>query len=101
VNKVAVYEKLKEMMASEFKIDTASISLEKRLDDDLQLDSLDMVDLILSLSDYIGEKVDPSLFKNACTVQDLVDSVYSLWKSAKEALNFVGGELPVDRFLTA
>jgi len=101
VNKVAVYEKLREMMVSEFKIDTASISPEKRLNDDLQLDSLDMVDLILSLSDYIGERVDPSLFKDACTVQDLVDSVCSFWKSAKDALNFVGGEMPVDRVLTA
>jgi acyl carrier protein len=101
VNKVAVYEKLREVIASEFKIDTASISLEMRLHDDLQLDSLDMVDLILHLSDYIGEKVNPSLFKDACTVQDLVDSVCSLWGSAKETLNFMGGKLPVDRFLTA
>jgi len=67
-------------MVSEFEIDDDSISLEKRLYDDLQLDSLDMVDLTLNLKDYTNEKIDPTLFRNACTVQDLVDSVYPLWK---------------------
>jgi len=81
LDKTAIYEKLKEMMISEFEIDADSISIEKRLDDDLQLDSLDMVDLTLSLSDYLGKKLDPSLFKEARTVQNLVDLVSPLWKT--------------------
>ena len=81
MDKTAIYEKLKEMMISEFEIDADSISIEKRLDDDLQLDSLDMVDLTLSLSDYLGKKLDPSLFKEARTVQNLVDLVSPLWKT--------------------
>ena len=81
LNKVAVYEKLKELMISDFKLSADSISLEKCLYNDLQLDSLDMVDLTISLSDYTGKKIDPSLFKNASTVQDLVNSVSPLWKS--------------------
>ena len=80
MDKAAIYEKLKELMISEFGFDADLISPEKQLYDDLQLDSLDMVDLILSLNDYIGKKIDPSLFKDACTVQDLVDSVAPLWK---------------------
>ena len=68
-------------MISELKISADSISLEKRLYKDLELDSLDMVDLTLSLSDYTGKKIDPSLFKNANTVQDLVNSVSPLWKA--------------------
>jgi acyl carrier protein len=75
-----VYEKIKEIMISEFKLNADSISLEKHLHDDLQLDSLDIVDLILSLSDYIGKKIDPTLFKNARTVQNLVKLIYPLWK---------------------
>jgi len=82
LDKTAVYVVIKELMISEFGLEADSISLEKRLNDDLQLDSLDMVDLILGLSDYIRKKTDPSLFKEACTVQDLVDLVFPLWKSA-------------------
>jgi len=82
LDKAAVYAVIKELMISEFGLDADSISLEKSLNDDLQLDSLDMVDLVLRLGDYIHKKTDPSLFKNACTVQDLVDLIFPLWKSA-------------------
>jgi len=80
LDNAAIFEKIKEFMVSEFGLDADSIRPEALLTDDLELDSLDMVDLILALSDYIGEKVDPSLFKNAYTVQDLVDSVVPFWK---------------------
>ena len=80
MDKTAIYEKLKELLISNFKLDADSISPEKRLDDDLKLDSLDIVDLILSLSDFLGEKIDPTLFKDAYTVQDLVNSITPHWK---------------------
>ena len=70
-----VFLKLKELIGSVFELDADSITPNKRLDEDLDLDSLDMVDLILSLNDYTDEKIDPSLFKDAKTVQDLVELV--------------------------
>jgi acyl carrier protein len=82
LEKAAVYEKLKEIMISVFELDEDSIGLQKLLYDDLQLDSLDMVDLILSLNDNVDKKIDPSLFSGARTVQDLVNSLYPLWKRA-------------------
>ena len=82
MEKVAIYEKLKGLMVAQFELNADSITLEKRLSDDLDLDSLDMVDLILGLNDHIDKKIDPTLFKNACTVQDLVDLIYPIWKSA-------------------
>jgi acyl carrier protein len=81
LDKTAVYEKIKELMLSNLELKDDLISPEKNLNDDLELDSLDIVELILSLSDYLGKKIDPTLFNNACTVQDLVDSVAPLWKS--------------------
>jgi len=81
MDKTVVYEKLKELMVCEFELDADSISIEKHLDDDLQLDSLDMVDLTLSLSSYLGKKLDPSLFKDARTVQDLVDLISPHWNT--------------------
>jgi len=77
LNKAAVYEKIKGLLISELGLNADSISPEKRLYDDLKLDSLDMVDLILVLNDNTGEKNDIASFKNIYTVQDLVDFVYS------------------------
>ncbi|MDR0494545.1 MAG: phosphopantetheine-binding protein [Treponema sp.] len=80
MDKKVIFLKVKELLVSEFDIDTDSISLDKKLDEDFDLDSLDMVDLVLALSDSLNAKIDPSLFKNAYTVQDLVDAVQPLWK---------------------
>ena len=68
-------------MACVFELDPGLIDLEKKLSDDLQLDSLDMLDLIIALNDQItGEEIDPTLLKDVKTVQDLVDSLSYLWK---------------------
>ena len=76
----AIYIKLKEIMVLEFQLNADSISPDKLLAEDLELDSLDAVDLLLSLGDYLNEKLDPSLFKDARTVQDMVDSLRPIWK---------------------
>ena len=81
MDKNTIFEKVKELLISEFKAQGDSIKLEKRLDDDLDLDSLDMVDLIICLKDYIGDKVDPALFKNARTVENVVDLLQPLWRT--------------------
>lgn len=77
----AVFAKVKDILLSEFEIDAELIAPERLLYDELKLDSLDAVDLIISLKDYIGDKVDPALFKNARTVQDVVDLLQPLWKT--------------------
>ena len=82
MNKHSIFEKVRDLLISEFKVASESIALEKRLDEDLDLDSLDMVDLIVALKDHIGEKVDISLFKDVRTVQDTVDLLQPLWKAA-------------------
>ena len=76
MDKEAVFLKLKEIMIKQFKLNPDSITPEKNLFDELDLDSLDLVDIIISLNDHIsGEKIEPTLFKDACTVQDIVDLV--------------------------
>jgi len=80
LDKEAVFNVIKERLISEFKVASDLIEPDKHLSDDLDLDSLDMVDLIINLQDHIGEKVNPALFKNARTVQDIVDLVQPLWK---------------------
>lgn len=76
-----VFAMLKDELTTEFKIKPDSISNEKRLVEDLELDSLDMVDLIISLQEHTGIDIDPALFRNALTIQDLVDLLLPLYKS--------------------
>ena len=80
MNGEAIFTTLKELLVSQFQIEAVSISPEKHLSDDLGLDSLDMVDVICYLKGHIGDKVDPGLFKDARTVQNVVDLLKPLWK---------------------
>jgi acyl carrier protein len=73
LSKNDVYPKLKEILVSQFEIENEAIMPEAKLYDDLDLDSIDAVDLVVSMKEYIPGKIDPALFKNARTVQDVVD----------------------------
>ena len=77
-----IFEAVKGLLVSEFKVEAELIELENCLHEDLDLDSLDMVDLIIALDDHIGDKIDPSLFKEARTLRDVVDLLEPLWKAA-------------------
>jgi acyl carrier protein len=77
----AIYTNIKDRMVSEFEVDGDVISPEKRLYDDLALDSLDAVDLLVSLKDHLKGNIDPALFKDARTVADLVTVLLPVWKT--------------------
>ena len=81
MDKDLIFETVKERLISEFNIDAELIDPEKLLDEDLDLDSLDLVDLLINLKDHIGEKINPGLFKNARTLQDVVDLVQPFWNA--------------------
>jgi acyl carrier protein len=82
MNRNFIFSKLKEILVAEFNLDGDAISGGKLLYEDLGLDSLDAVDLLISLKDRLNGKVNPSLFKNAKTIQDVVDILEPLWIEA-------------------
>ena len=82
MGKDAIFLSLRETLAAEFKLDPASISPAKHIFNDLQLDSLDLIELIASLKNYTGREIDPSVYKDSETVQDLVDLLQPFWKVA-------------------
>ena len=61
-----------------FEIDPQDITPEARLYEDLELDSIDAVDMIVHLQKKTGKKIKPETFKSVRTVQDVVDAVEQL-----------------------
>ena len=78
-----IFEKIKDILSSDFEINAEDIIPEAQLYEKLDLDSIDAVDLVVKMKEYIPGKVDPALFKNARTVQDIVDLLYPLIEAAK------------------
>ena len=74
MNKVEIYSTLKEVLIDLFEIDEADITPEANLYEDLDLDSIDAVDLAVKITEITGKRVNPEDFKKVVTVQDLVDT---------------------------
>jgi len=65
-----------------FEISAERITLEARLGEDLDLDSIDAVDLVVRLQDLTGKKISPEQFKTVRTVADVVERVHDLFTAA-------------------
>lgn len=69
------YEKIKNLLVEELDLDAEEVTLTSQLKDDLGADSLDMVDLIMSIEDTFDIKVDESQAANIKTVEDIVNYI--------------------------
>jgi len=76
MNKEEIFNKMQELLSSEFKIDKNIITPEAKLYDDLELDSIDAVDLLVQMKEFIPGKIDPEMFKKAVTVQDVIELLF-------------------------
>jgi acyl carrier protein len=75
-----VLARLREMLRDTFEIDPARVTPEAHLFTDLQLDSIDAVDLAIHVQDMTGMRIKPEDFKNVRTVGDVIATVRTLLK---------------------
>lgn len=67
-----VFEKVIAILSEQFDVDESSLSLETSIADDLNADSLDVVDLIMSIEDEFDIEVPDEAIESIKTVNDLV-----------------------------
>ncbi|CAI3149263.1 Meromycolate extension acyl carrier protein [Acinetobacter calcoaceticus] len=67
-----VLTKLREWMEDLFEIEPESVQLDSNLYSDLDVDSIDAVDLVVKIKELTGKQVKPEDFKNVRTVLDVV-----------------------------
>jgi acyl carrier protein len=67
------FEKVRNALATQFEMDPEEISAETNLIDDLGADSLDVVELIMSLEDDFGVKIPDEDVAELYTVGRIVD----------------------------
>jgi acyl carrier protein len=61
-----------------FEVPPEKITLDARLYEELDLDSIDAVDLVVKLQELIGRRFQPDEFKMVRTIRDVVDCVERL-----------------------
>lgn len=77
-SKDEIFELIKVIFIDNFDIDGDDIVIDAKLYDDLDIDSIDAVDLMVELKKDTGKKLDPESFKEVRTVGDVVDAVHDL-----------------------
>ena len=70
-----IFEILKSALVQLFEIDEAKITPQTRIYEDLQIDSIDAIDLIDHIKRKTGHRLMPADFKNVKTLEDIVNAV--------------------------
>lgn len=75
-----IFQELKKILTELFEIDEDMVTLDVKLYDELELDldSIDAIDMIVKLQQITGKKVKPEDFKSVRTIQDVIDVVYKM-----------------------
>lgn len=70
-----VLDQIKEILKDTMDIDESKITLDAKLKDDLELDSLDSVELIMSAEEEFGIEIPDEDVMNFKTVNDIVNYI--------------------------
>lgn len=73
--KEQIFETIKNILIEDFEFSDDQLTPEARMVEDLDLDSIDAVDLIVRLQKIVKTKASPEDFKQIRTLQDIVDAV--------------------------
>ena len=77
-NRDSLQEKIIAVLIELFELDDVEVTADSNLYEDLDIDSIDAVDLVVELKKMTGKKIKPEDFKNVRTVADIVDAIEQL-----------------------
>ncbi len=70
-----IYDKVKQIIVDELAVDGALVQPEARLVEDLGADSIDAVELIMTVEDAFSIEISDEVLQNIKTVNDLVSYI--------------------------
>ena len=73
-NEKKILTQIKEILVDLFELDEAAIVPEAKLYEDLDIDSIDAVDLLIDLKKTIDVDISSEKFNEVRTIQDVIDA---------------------------
>lgn len=73
-----IYRSVVDILSKTFQLDPSVVKPEANLYTELDIDSIDAIDLLVKLQHMTGKRLKPESFKSARTVQDVVDAISTL-----------------------
>lgn len=74
-DKERLFGEIRDIMVSLFELKEGDIRPDAALYEDLELDSIDAVDMIVQVQKKLNKRIDPQTFKSVKTVNDVVEVV--------------------------
>ena len=84
MSKDDLYRRISDILQNTFGIEPERISMDARLGEDLDIDSIDAVDLIVQLKPLLGGNLKPEAFKTVRTVSDVVEALHGMMHAAAD-----------------
>ena len=75
MNEEEIFIELKKVLMDEFEVDEEKITPNASFYEDLELDSLDAIDLIVTMNNVYNIDVDNKSMEEILTIQQLIDTV--------------------------
>jgi len=75
LNRNEISTQVRERIAQMFELDPNTVREESLLREDLDLDSIDAIDLAVKIQELTGSRVDESMLRTIRTVGDVVDLI--------------------------
>ncbi len=73
-----ILTQLRDILFDAFEIDPQKVEMQAHLFTDVDLDSIDAVDLAIKVQEMTGKRIKPDEFKNVRTVQDVIEMIQQL-----------------------
>ena len=86
-SRAEVTKKITSTLSALFEVDPEAISESSLLYEDLDIDSIDAVDLIVELKSFTGLVIDPEDFKSVKTIEDVINIVCKLLENDTNSKN--------------
>lgn len=78
MTKDEIYEHVCRVLHETFDIDKEDMAWDAKLYDDLDIDSIDAVDLMVKLKPLVGKRLDAAAFKSVRTLGDVVEAIHHM-----------------------
>lgn len=74
-----------DLLAQMFELDKSTLTLQSNLYADLDIDSIDAVDLAVKLKQQTGKRLAPEVFKEIRTIGDVVNAILALADQSEQS----------------
>lgn len=75
MNRDQMFEEIRNVLINQFEVDAALVTRDANLYEELDIDSIDAVDLLVRLRELTDRRISPEEFQQVRTIDDVLDKL--------------------------